>query len=124
MGDYYRLGRLCPFLTTNGDTPFGVVLEQDPLGTYMGKLVPPPPILMSLNPNINSDLAVGAVITEFLVARALHLDPLISRRHCLRFEKKLHFRNQRPRNRGGTKIFTSIWYNLLFLVLSGRLYTR
>jgi hypothetical protein len=43
MGDYYRLGRLCPFLTTNGDTPFGVVLERDPLGTYMGKLVPPPP---------------------------------------------------------------------------------
>ena len=31
--------------------------------------------MMSLNPNINSDLAVGAVITEFLVARALHLDP-------------------------------------------------
>ena len=30
---------------------------------------------MSLNPNINSDLAVGGVITEFLVARALHLDP-------------------------------------------------
>ena len=42
----------------------------------MGKLVPPPPpVLMSLNPNINSDLAVGAVITEFLRARALKLNP-------------------------------------------------
>ena len=30
---------------------------------------------MSLNPNINSDLAVGAVITEFLRARALKLNP-------------------------------------------------
>ena len=39
-------------------------------------------------------------------------------------KKKHHFRNQRPRNRGGTKIFTSIWYNLIFLVLSGGLYTR
>ena len=68
-----------------------MVLERDPLQTYMGKLVPPPPIMMSLNPNINSDLAVGAVITEFLVARALHLDPPISRRHCLRFGKKTSF---------------------------------
>ena len=48
-----------------------MVLERDHLGTYMGKLVPPPPpVLMSLNPNINSDLAVEAVITEFLRARA------------------------------------------------------
>ena len=61
--------------TTNGDTLFWVVLEQDPLGSYMGKLVPPPPILMLLNPNINSDSAVGAVNTEFLRARALKLNP-------------------------------------------------
>ena len=52
-----------------------MVLERDPLQTYMGKLVPPPPIMMSLNLNINSDLAVGAVITEFLRARALKLNP-------------------------------------------------
>ena len=41
----------------------------------MGNLVLPPPILMALNWNINSDLAVGAVITKFLVARALKLTP-------------------------------------------------
>ena len=101
-----------------------MVLERDHLGTYMGKLVPPPPVLMSLNPNINSDLAVGAVITEFLRACALKLNPSYLNATVSDPEKEVHFWNQRPRNRGGTKIFTSIWYNLLFLVLSGRLYTR
>ena len=56
----------------------------------MGKLVPPPPVLMSLNPNINSDLAVGAVITEFFAGVRAQVEPLISRRHCLRSDKKVH----------------------------------
>ena len=59
----------------NTQTAFGVVLEQPPAGTYMGKLVPPPPFLMPPIPNINSGVAVGAVITEFLVARALKWTP-------------------------------------------------
>ena len=100
-----------------------MALERDPLGTYMGKLEPPPPVLMSLNPNINSDLAVGAVITEFLRARALKLNPSYLNATVSGPKKKVHFRNQRPQNRGGTEIFTSIWYNLLFF-FSGRLYTR
>ena len=78
---------------------------------------------MSPSPNINSDLAVGAVITEFLVARA-QVDPLISRRHCLKFKKQVNVPNLRHRNRGGTKIFASIWYHLPFLVLLGGLLAR
>ena len=53
-----------------------------------------------------------------------HVEPLISRHHCLKFGNEVNFRNERPRNRGGTKIFSLIWYNVLFLVLSERLYTR